>query len=593
MKTTSFIDIIPQEILVPILHQCDYLTIIRFSLTCKKAQQLVSLSVSLQLHIELEINGLEISNGSSKGNPNHSSVLKELKCYQDDILILDWDLRSGVYHGESRTSEIDSDSDRFQVNILQIAVLGSLNIPPPTEFGKICNTCVADPIQDLAILIEDEQVGFHSVRFHFRSITTGKPHLQIEHPILTVGFDNAFIQQNDLSSGVISVIAEVVGDCFVAKFYWAESVCTTRETLLWERKTGTLLARTDVESDTDRSIFIDKEHLLVCSSLPENDLQSARISLNIYHIPNVVAGHKLLPNAKLCPSLYPKHNPILVFELPELHPSWTISQENFELHSDPLPGDVVYSKSVSFLCSRVTTLTLGFRIWCISSQGLRTYYYFHVFINTQNIFAHIREFRSEETVTIPWNGWGPSATRWFVGDHITQRSTYGIYRSQYLQSIVINESRDDTELVSVIDFNTPTIKRYAYNSGTTSKTTEQESTDITERTLVLEGKGMIAGRRFQPGIDLAEVPIATVGQALDHQIFAETVGSDMKTIIRDGFKYPVASCLPYRVVTKLQRMPMHYRWRIHGEYLVGAPWSDLLQENPPFSLYKLELPSQF
>jgi hypothetical protein len=48
----------------------------------------------------------------------------------------------------------------------------------------------------------------------------------------------------------------------------------------------------------------------------------------------------------------------------------------------------------------------------------------------------------------------------------------------------------------------------------------------------------------------------------------ETIGSDLPTIITDGFKDPVISNLPYRVVTKGQA---HWAegWTIDGEHIVG------------------------
>ncbi|KDN42226.1 hypothetical protein RSAG8_06893, partial [Rhizoctonia solani AG-8 WAC10335] len=440
MQNTSYIDIVPQEILVRALHNCDYVTIIRFSLTCRKAQEAVSSSISLQLHMELEINGLEIADGSSKGNPNYLLILKELRDYQDawynfrlspmvqqsvgalDIDVPDWDLRNGAYHGEFRVSELDHDED-FLVDRTQIAVLGSSNIPPPTNFQKKFSSCVADPKQDLAVLVEDEHENSEFARFHFHSVTTGSPHPMAEHPILTVSFDNAFIQENDLSDEPMSTSPEIVGNYFIARMYWPESDCDASETLLWDWKTGVLLARIHAESITDRCTFLDKEHLLVCSALPKNDHQSARIALLIYRVPNATLDFEVPPNADFCPSLYSKHSPILIFELPELHPSWTITKELFMLHSDPLPGDVVYSKSVTFLCSHVTTLTLGFRIWYNPSQqpyifGSSTGPQFdlRVFVNTHNFFTHIPRCLSGVTVIIPWSQWGTIATRWFIED---------------------------------------------------------------------------------------------------------------------------------------------------------------------------------
>ncbi|CAE7124388.1 unnamed protein product [Rhizoctonia solani] len=613
MENTSLINVFPQEILVRTLHYCDYVTIIRFSLTCKKAQRVVSCSVSLQLHIELEINGLEIADGSSGGNPNYSLALKELRDHQDawynlrlgpmvqqsvgasDIDVPDWDLRNGTYHGEFRASEPDDDDD-FHVDHTQIAVLGSSTIPPPINFEKEFSSCVVDPKQDLAVLVEDEQEVSEPARFHFRSVTTGKPHPLAEHPVLTVTFDDTFLQENNLLGESVSANPEIVGNYFMARMYWPESECKVSETLLWDWKTGVLLTRIYSENTTDRCTFIDKEHLLVCSALPKNDQRSARIALFIYRVLGSTMDDQVPPNADFRPSSYPKHSPILAFELPELHPSWTITKELFILHSDPLPGDVVYSKSATFLCSRVTTLTLGFRIWYNPDQ--RPYMFgssraqtdFRVFVHTHNLFTYLSRCLSGGTTIVPWSEWGTAATRWFIEDSAIERLMFEIYRSQYPRSTMIR-SMYGTQLLSIVDFNAPLVKRHAYTSTLTSRT-KRRSINRAERDAILQGMGLIAGRPFQPRISSGKLPIPTVGQALNHQVFTETVGSEMKTIIREGFKNPVESCLPYRAVTKVQRMPAHGHWRIHGEYLVGVPGQDWLErDNPPLSLYKLELPS--
>lgn len=370
-----------------------------------------------------------------------------------------------------------------------------------------------------AFYLSHSRCSCEFMRFHFRSVATGNPHPRAEQPTITVCFDSTFIQENNLSSETILATTQIVGNCFVAKIHCPQFTCDTSELLLWDWKTGALLARIYAESYIDCFTFLDKEHLLVCSALSNDDFRSTRISLFIYRLPNVIMGYKVPPNAEFTPSLYPKHNPILVFELPELHPSWTIARGHLMLHSDPLPGDIVYSKSVTLLCSRVTTLTLGFRILCNqqnqihqSSRESRTD--FRVFINTQKIFAYIEKFRSEGTVTIPWNLWGTSSTRWFIEDAV-QRLVFEIYRSHYPWSIAIQESLGGTELnlVSIVDFNAPIIKRYAYNSGTMPQTV-----DIAERTLILEGKGMLPGHRFQPGIGSVESSIATPGEALDHRV---------------------------------------------------------------------------
>jgi hypothetical protein len=71
-----------------------------------------------------------------------------------EIDVPNWELRSGIYYGDSRVSAFD-DEDNFMVDHTQVAVLGTSDIPPPVNFQKKFSHCTADPKQDLAILVED------------------------------------------------------------------------------------------------------------------------------------------------------------------------------------------------------------------------------------------------------------------------------------------------------------------------------------------------------------------------------------------------------------------------------------------------------
>ncbi|CAE6431764.1 unnamed protein product [Rhizoctonia solani] len=586
--------------------------------TCKKAYEVVSSSISLQLHIELDINGLEIGEGSSKGNLNYSSILKELRDYQDawfnmrfspmvqqpigalGVDVPNWDLRSGTYFGDFRESELEHDED-FLVDRTQIAVLGSSNLPPPINFEKKFTHTTADPNQDLVVLVEDEIEGSGLTRFHIHSLINGQPHPLAEHPIITVSFDNEFLRKNDLLDEMAGANPEIMGNYFIVKIYWPESGCEISEILLWDWKTGILLSRIHSKHSSARLTFLDKEHLLVYSVLPKNDIQSIRVALLVYRIPSTIIDREVPPNANFSPSSYPNREPILIFELPELHPTWEVTGQHFMLDPEPLPGDVVYTKSATLLCSHITTLYLRFRIW---NNPLRQRYVygsrkgtptdFHVLVNVHNLLPHILECQYEpegaRTRIIRWSQWGTASTRWFIEDHAIEHSMDKMYRSQYIRST--STKSGEAQLVSIVDFNPPLIKRYTYTSAAASRA-KRASADKSEKTAVLEGKGMTAGRLFQTRVASTKLPVPTAGKALNQEALTEMIGSDMKTTIRAGFKEPVVSCLPYRVVTKMQLMPAHGHWRIHGEYLVGIPRIDWSQpENTPFSLYKIEPATQ-
>ncbi|GAB1522013.1 hypothetical protein RhiTH_005112 [Rhizoctonia solani] len=511
-------------------------------LTCRNAYKTVSSSISLQLHIELEINGLEIADGSSKGRPNYSLSLKELRDYQDawfnmkfgpmvqqpignpDIDVPNWGLRNNIYYGDSRisTPDLEDDDDDYFVDRTQVVALGSSDIPPPTNFQKKFAFCEPDPQQDLAVLVEDEQQSSQVVRFHLHSLTTGQPHPVAEHPIITVSFDIEFLRVNALMGEAVSADPEIMGNYFLVTLEWREASCDISETLLWDWKTGMLLARIQENNAIDCA-FLDKEHFLAYSALPGDDHKPSHTALLVYRIPTVSLDLKEVPpNADFRPTSYSNSSPVLILEFPKLKVSWRLTGQH--------------------LASR-----------------------------------HLKECGLEDipTRSIPWSQWGTRSTRWFMDDGSVEHMAPNLYGSQYVRATTIKSGT--SQLLSIVNFNTPTIMRQAYIS-TSSSRAKRTSADKAEKTAVLEGKGLTAGRLFQTRISSAKIPMPDFGMPLNHEIFTEIVGRDMKTVLHKGLKEPVESNLPYRVVTKAQRMPLHGHWRVIGEYLVGimSRFTDIL-----------------
>ncbi|CEL57189.1 hypothetical protein RSOLAG1IB_08422 [Rhizoctonia solani AG-1 IB] len=504
-----------------------------------------------------------------------------------NIEMLNWELRSGIYYGDFRTSALDNDP-RFMSDRTQIAVLGTSNITPATNFGKSYSFCIADPKQDLAVLVDDEQPSSNSVQFHFHSLTTGQPHRLAEHPILTVNFDTAFLSEYGLLDELISADPEIMGNYLIVNLKWLEMDSYISETLLWNWKSGVLLARIQSENSTSRHAFLNSSYFLIYSALPNNDDRGTRLALSIFPIPKVTQDHKVPPRAHFCPSSYPKCIPVLILELPELLSYYRITGQYFSLNLDQ-PGNVVYSRSATLVCSHPTTLSLSFQT--LSSRSRTPYNLgigrFTVFISTHPIFAYLREPRLESTVprTIPWGQWGTTATRWFSNDLSGHP-----YRSHCVLSAETKST--DGQLLSIVDFNAPVTKRHEYNSATASRPKRMAANKY-QMTMVLEGKGISEDHLSRARLGSTKLSLPLSGQAMNHEIATEMIGRDMKTVISVGFKDPVVSSLPYRVVTKLQRMPPHGHWRTHGEYLIGFPRRILaLDENQPLSLYKLEFPTQ-
>ncbi|CAE6521864.1 unnamed protein product [Rhizoctonia solani] len=165
------------EIIIQILHHCDCVAILRFAATCKGYHELVEESISLQLHIELEANGLELVKGTCKQDATYSVILEDLKRFQEAWLKLDfrepilrslggargplWDLREGFYiKGFSRTE------GRFADTIQLIPLDAETPDPPPLMFNFEFKEFTTDPGQALVVLMSgdlDRQAPFDSV----------------------------------------------------------------------------------------------------------------------------------------------------------------------------------------------------------------------------------------------------------------------------------------------------------------------------------------------------------------------------------------------------------------------------------------------
>ncbi|KAG8718674.1 hypothetical protein FRC11_003514 [Ceratobasidium sp. 423] len=181
----------PSEVLTRILHNCDYRTILRFSMTCKESHEIVHQSVSVQLHIELEVNGLEIVEQSPKVGTSYASILQELKDYRDawlnfrlslaylqriadpatGIICPEWGLHNEAYFGGFRRPEED-DPEAYPLDSIQVAHFYSPTIPPPLYFKKKTDESTVDPKQDLIVLVEHDTkqlVIFSFTHAHFHT----------------------------------------------------------------------------------------------------------------------------------------------------------------------------------------------------------------------------------------------------------------------------------------------------------------------------------------------------------------------------------------------------------------------------------------
>ncbi|KAG8777523.1 hypothetical protein FRC12_000326, partial [Ceratobasidium sp. 428] len=161
-NSRCLLDRLPEEIVIRVLLFSNYQSILRFSTACKKYYAIVSSSVVLQFHVELEANGLRIAEDLLEGDQDHLSLLRKLRRYRDAWL--DLDISSPVQHycGHERLCLWELQGGVFAKAIAKPGASSpsSLILFPldatennRVDFGCTFNEFTFDPSQNLVVLV--------------------------------------------------------------------------------------------------------------------------------------------------------------------------------------------------------------------------------------------------------------------------------------------------------------------------------------------------------------------------------------------------------------------------------------------------------
>ncbi|KAG8699660.1 hypothetical protein FRC11_013567, partial [Ceratobasidium sp. 423] len=272
------------------LHFCSHKEILRFAATSKRYCKVIANSVSLQLHIELEENGLEIITGTRKGNATYSLLLDELVRYRDAWLNLmfekptqqtpmernptwRWELREGSYamaFSSAPSTSLDPDS-------LWVMSLDHLNALNQVTFQGHFHDFVSSLEQDLVVLVRVDPDNHSSFDVRFCSATTGLDHPLARSHTLSVRVDFPLPHPEEESE--VFTLA-IMDNIFVAGASNFKGKC---EILVWDWKSGALLLRIGSSSGLADCSFLGKTHLVVFS-VDNPELDSHSITLSLYSI---------------------------------------------------------------------------------------------------------------------------------------------------------------------------------------------------------------------------------------------------------------------------------------------------------------------
>lgn len=566
----------PEEIVVRILHFCESQAILRFAATCKSNLKLVTESISLQLHIELEVNALEIIKGSSDRNADYATILADLRRYRDAWLDLDltpqlvkcvdhprmvqWDLRDGVFIKDYSASGDDDIMDS-----LELIPLDSPNTPSSVCFHYNFQDFSIDLSQGLAILVGQHPEHLTCAHIHLRSISTGLPHPLAQKSILTAELD--FNVSSTWTQEIDTFDIKVMGNLLLTKF--TLKLPHRYELLVWSWVEGVLLYRICASGVCDFG-FLDKEHLVLSSAVYVEELQCLHsIVLLIFDISTSPSNRHSPPDGHFNIPTYSTLEPVLKLEFLRVLGSLQVSPSRFMLRSDPNPGRFIHASSATLSCSHSTTLGLLLSLEprpTETIEAVQTDLDLCIFISGDHLLEHLKQRKSggTSTTTLLWHEWGENATRWFAEADELDRWTCWLSGSRFINAFT--KAQERSQMVSVFDFNTSRVRRHSgHYSKYCSPTPRTEYENEEYEDAILNGNGLFASYLFGLGT-CDNLP----DEMPDSEImsFAETV--KIETIIHSGFEEPVISRLPYRIVTKAQAMPTHVGWMIDGDHIIGV-----------------------
>ncbi|KAH7345503.1 hypothetical protein B0J17DRAFT_702886 [Rhizoctonia solani] len=572
---TFMLGVLSTELIIKILHYCECSTILRFAATCRTYDGLVAQTTSLQLHVELEANGLELVKGSFKEDATYSVILEDLKRFRDAWLSLDfrepivrsvmkpemllWELREGFYIvAFSQSGGGDPDALQF------VPLDAETADPPPLLFDFTFSEFTADPGQGLVATISGDSDWTHRCHVDLRSTRTGIAHPLAEYPRLTVEVD---FELPPFSSGYS---VELMGHMVLAKVSHPRArIC---ELLIWNWRSGTLIQRISSRNGMCDFAFLDQQHLVV-QSVTHSDLGRDILALLVYAIPQSAPAAYASPGKQWQVEDFPASQPILQLEFPQLKESSEITERGFFLRSDPTPGRTIYTKSAAFACPYAMTLSMTFCFHRTSADwGVSPFV--RVFVDGRSLLKHIYADSYDETKVLPWSVWGTDATRWFTAPEAPDHWICWMSGSKYIRPL------SDIPYYCVFDFSSRVADRFRGRNVYPAALDVHDADDPE-----IGGVGLLEY--------LDSCLLDFIVDSPNSKPVVVTVGADSPSTINiggsggAGFDEPITSRLPYRIVCKGNNEEEHEGWQINQDSIVGvASWRP---QSETITIHKLNI----
>ncbi|CAE6457359.1 unnamed protein product [Rhizoctonia solani] len=564
------------ELIIQVLHYCESSTILRFGATCKLFYNIVTRSVSLQLHLELEANGLEILNGSFEREASYAVVLRDLRRFRDAWLDLDfsrpvekmignsemllWELREGFY-----IRAFSQNTRRFSDTIQFIPLDPGIPERSPLLFDFEFNEFTADPDQGLLAILSRAPHMDPRIYVHLRSSDTGLAHPLASHPRLTAEFD---FEPPYFWPGYS---IEVMGHIVLVKVM---NIHDYRYGLLiWDWSSGALLNRISSQGAICDFAFLDEQHLVVSSGRGSNQAHLDTLELLIFALSKDDSA-PTNSNGYVRVADLPVSEPVLRLGFPPIKDSSKLSHSGFFLRAQPTPGRAMHTSSATLVYSHATTLSMTF---CFREavSGFQGPPYYRVFIDGKFIRDQLRTIPQEGTTKVlPWSLWGRKATRWSINLNEPDHWICWMSGSRYIAPL------PTPPYYGVFDFSPQVVRRFRDRFS-------QSNPSVLDHMVDLNDRRTTAG--FHDIDHLSSILDRFSAQSpLERRFCALTVGEDNPSVIEDGedlgFKGRIISQLPYRLVFRTDNKKGYEAWQINGDYIIGI---NTLAESESLAIYKL------
>ncbi|KAF8601443.1 hypothetical protein BDV93DRAFT_558521 [Ceratobasidium sp. AG-I] len=535
------------EVILRILTNCRYDDIISFASTSCQYYYLVHESTTLQLQMELQANGLELSDYARANGQKPVDLLRALYEYRDDWLYMrfgpstHYEFRAEefaieLYQDTLETCRLLATVDLTEAEVHHIELATGVRRSVIVRGNFFCMQ--SDPSQDLIVRVQkidlttEDNIGRGYI--HIRALSSDIPHPLAAHP--TIPFKvHRFPEIWDESS----IPIQIMNDTLVLHLVpYGPGVMFNdpAQILIGNWKSGQILNHISTHVSCVPRFLSPSSLVLLCKTQGPDD-HVPLIELAVYENVQDPLSDNLPPAGTFIGDPVHSLKPCFTFGFPIMNSAFADAK-----YFNPIWASGGACKLHS-ACSRFVPDP--------SCEVLRIVIYVsplppvQVLISKVQLLSHIARAKrnlDSSTVGLPWQDWGERATRWIEAEDLPGKQT--IHGTRWVRLF-----EGASQCIRVLEFHSPTVRRFpsSVTAGRVRKPKGNEQLPSLMKTWSESEETAHVYTVVEPGI-------------LNSPMFCD----------------PVVSRLPYRVAMLPGPVVLAQQdWRINGQHIVGTPVSSL------------------